>query len=138
MGNIEKCKEDLILFVCKQIEEKSLELNTSTFDFFIDNTLEEGDTLKEFKLINKSLTNELIKQSLTKAINEELFVRFSISSLYSDLMLSKKGMMLSKAILLNKEKNKKKIFEVLIIKILVPIVIAVISGFALYYFGLKD
>lgn len=85
MESIENCKESLILFISKQIEENSLELKTSTFDFFVDNSSEEGKTLIDFKLQNKSISNELIKQSLSKAINENLLIRFFISSIYSDL-----------------------------------------------------
>lgn len=144
MNNLEKCLNELLIFMADEIESKAFTLNLAEFNFSFaftekyfnaeDENFEDGEDLKNFKATIKVQDNELIKKVLIKAINKQYIKQIEMGGPeFNKIQMTDNGFKMSNAIKLNRRENKKKLvsypFEKLILPIIVPTIAALITSY---------
>lgn len=142
MGKIEKYVDELLIFMVDKIDKNASILTMEEFNFSFKDDLkkvEEGEDLKNLKIIIKEKDDKLIEQVLMKASNEKLIEKTVFcGSKFNKIKLTPKGLDKSKDIKLNKEETKNKWASYISEKLLFPIIVSIITVIVASYFNNKN
>lgn len=131
----EKVLNDLLIFMKNKAEKNGASLDMSRCNFSSKNELgnAEGEDLIVFKKEYKYKNNEIILQSLKKAITDVYIKHTVIDKLYSALSLTNSGAARAESLKYNKKNHFKKVLSYFTDKLLVPLVVAIVSVMLLSY-----
>jgi len=145
MNTLDNYVEQLLLFMSHEVEEKSLPLNTTTFDFNFEDTIQyinsddktfEGDSLVAFKQKSRIDDNKVMSQILMKALNEK-YIKYRHQHLnrkaFEGLCLTDNGFRLAKAIRVNRKSKYKRAITYFSEKILIPFLVSIFTAVSIYF-----